>query len=387
MKKKLFTVLVAALMAASCSSPQTSTLEGQIEGLENRTILLSVKSAYPNDAVREDTLLVGEDGKFSYTLQDSCYREVMIFEQMSKEDIKSRKMPLMMSVIMLPGDKVTATGTKENYTMASKCFYDDKALVADMMKGIWEERKQMEKQIDERKRNGEDRSALDAEFMAYYKTWKMRKDSIEFEFIKANPNSNYSYHMAVLFNDSLKKEAMELLSDKVKQGPVKSYDEQIAQMMKDAAERRKAKAAAKAKLNPGMPAPDFTLDDLKGNPLSLSSLKGKYVVLDFWGSWCVWCLDGIPKMKDYYKKYSSKMEVLGIACRDTHDAWKKAVEKNALPWKNVINNDKGGTDVSSIYAVSGYPTKVIIDPKGNIVKIFLGESDEFYKFLDNLFKK
>ena len=188
MKKNLFTVLVAAQMAASCSSSQTSTLEGQIEGLENRTILLSVKSAYPNDAVREDTLLVGEDGKFSYTLQDSCYREVMIFEQMSKEDIKSRKMPLMMSVIMLPGDKVTATGTKENYTMASKCFYDDKALVADMMKGIWEERKQMEKQIDERKRNGEDRSALDAEFMAYYKTWKMRKDSIEFEFIKANPN-------------------------------------------------------------------------------------------------------------------------------------------------------------------------------------------------------
>ena len=53
----------------------------------------------------------------------------------------------------------------------------------------------------------------------------------------------------------------------------------------------------------------------------------------------------------------------------------------------MINNDKGGTDVSSIYAVSGYPTKVIIDPKGNIVKIFLGESDEFYKFLDNLFKK
>ncbi len=387
MKKNLFVNSVAALMAVACSSPQTSTLEGQIEGLENRTIMLNVNNAYPAGVVHRDTLQVGEDGKFSYTLQDSCYREIMIFEQMTEEDLKSRKLPLMMSVVMLPGDNVTATGTREDYAMSSKYFYDDKAIVTDMLKGIWEERRQMEKHIDDRKKKGEDKAALDAEIQAYFKTWRIRKDSIEFEFIKKNPNSNCSYHMAVLFNDSLKKEAMELLSEKVKQGPVKSYDEQIAQMMKDAAERRKAIAAAKEKLAPGMPAPDFTLNDLNGKPLSLSSLQGKYVVLDFWGSWCIWCLDGIPKMKDYYKKYSSKMEVLGIACRDTHDAWKEAVEENSLPWKNVINNDKDGTDVSSIYAVSGYPTKVIIDPKGNIVKIFLGESGEFYEFLDSLFKK
>ena len=387
MKKNLITISVAALMAAACSSPHTSTLEGQIEGLENRTISLSVNNAYPRGVVRRDTLQVGKDGKFSYTLQDSCYREIMIIEHMTEEEIKSRMMPLMMSVVMLPGDKITATGTRENYTMASKGFYDDKAIVTDMMKGIWDERKQTEEQIEERKRNGEDKAALDAEFQAYYNTWRTKKNSIEFDFIKANPNSNYSYYMAVLFNDSLKNEAMELLSEKVKRGHIKSYDEQVAQMMKDAAERRKAIDAAKAKLDPGMPAPDFTLNDLNGKPLSLSSLQGKYVVLDFWGSWCIWCLDGIPKMKDYYKKYSRKMEVLGIACRDTHDAWKKAVEVNALPWKNVINNEKGGINVSSIYAISGYPTKVIIDPKGNIVKIFLGESEEFYQFLDKLFKK
>ena len=54
-------------------------------------------------------------------------------------------------------------------------------------------------------------------------------------------------------------------------------------------------------------APDFTLNDIDGNPLSLSSLRGKYVVLDFWGSWCVWCIKGMPEMKKYYAKYKDKL--------------------------------------------------------------------------------
>ena len=62
----------------------------------------------------------------------------------------------------------------------------------------------------------------------------------------------------------------------------------------------------------GIEAPDFTLNDLNGKPLTLSSLRGKYVILDFWGSWCGWCIKGIPQMKEYYQKYAGKFEILGI---------------------------------------------------------------------------
>lgn len=72
-------------------------------------------------------------------------------------------------------------------------------------------------------------------------------------------------------------------------------------------------------------APDFELPDLQGNPLKLSSLRGKYVILDFWGSWCIWCIRGIPAMKEVYAKYKDKMEILGIDCRDTEVKWKAAV--------------------------------------------------------------
>ena len=74
-------------------------------------------------------------------------------------------------------------------------------------------------------------------------------------------------------------------------------------------------------------APDFTLNDLSGKPLTLSSLRGKYVILDFWGSWCVWCIKGFPQMKEYYQKYAGKFEILGIDCNDPEAKWKAAVEK------------------------------------------------------------
>ena len=66
-------------------------------------------------------------------------------------------------------------------------------------------------------------------------------------------------------------------------------------------------------------APDFELPDLQGNPLKLSSLRGKYVVLDFWGSWCIWCIRGVPRMKEAYSKYKDKMEILGVDCQDTEE--------------------------------------------------------------------
>ncbi|MBQ3827200.1 MAG: TlpA family protein disulfide reductase, partial [Prevotella sp.] len=123
----------------------------------------------------------------------------------------------------------------------------------------------------------------------------------------------------------------------------------------------------------------------QGKPLSLKSLRGKYVILDFWGSWCFWCLAGVPQMKNYYDKYHGKFEILGIDCNDTVEKWKDAVEKNQMNWQHVQNtkNDK----VPQQYAVSGYPTKVIINPNGTINQVFIGEKEEFYQYLDKLFGK
>lgn len=140
----------------------------------------------------------------------------------------------------------------------------------------------------------------------------------------------------------------------------------------------------KVVLEEGTPAPNFTLNDINGKPLSLSDLKGKWVILDFWGSWCPWCIKGFPALKEAYKEYGGKVEVLGIDCRDSEDVWKEAVKKYELPWLQVYNpND---SDLTKRYGIKGYPTKFIIDPKGKIANITIGEDPEFFNVLKSLVK-
>ena len=126
------------------------------------------------------------------------------------------------------------------------------------------------------------------------------------------------------------------------------------------------------------------LKDINGNDLSLSDLRGKYVILDFWGSWCGWCIKGFPDMKKYYEKYSDKFEILGIDCNDTEDKWKDAVAKHELPWKHVYNPRT--STVTKQYAITGYPTKIVVGPDGKIVRTIVGEDPKFYEYLDGLFK-
>ena len=131
-------------------------------------------------------------------------------------------------------------------------------------------------------------------------------------------------------------------------------------------------------------APEFELPDLQGNMLKLSSLRGKYVVLDFWGSWCVWCIRGIPAMKEAYTKHKDKMEILGIDCRDTEEKWRAAVEKHELPWLHVRCSDEQLPMLGQQYNLEGFPTKVVIDPEGKLLKVIVGEDPEFYTYLDEL---
>src|SRR5574344_1669571 len=89
----------------------------------------------------------------------------------------------------------------------------------------------------------------------------------------------------------------------------------------------------------GSIAPPFTLPDINGKNLSLSDFKGKYIVLDFWGTWCGSCIKGFPKLKEYYSKYKDKIEFIGIYCRDEIEPLKKAIAKYELEWTNLYNKD------------------------------------------------
>lgn len=134
------------------------------------------------------------------------------------------------------------------------------------------------------------------------------------------------------------------------------------------------------------PATDFTLKDLDGKDVSLSQFKGKWVVLDFWGTWCKWCIAGIPEMKKAYEAYHPLgLEIIGIDCGEPEAAWKEGVERFQLPWVNVYNPDSRGSGLLEAYGIQGFPTKVIINPQGEIYETIIGEDPVFYEILKSIF--
>ncbi len=136
----------------------------------------------------------------------------------------------------------------------------------------------------------------------------------------------------------------------------------------------------------GKRAPDFVARTKQGNVVTLDALKGKYVVLDFWGSWCQPCIIGFPKMKLYQSKFKDKCVFLGISCNDEYKNWIEALNKYGLDWLQILNPD-GEADIARKYNVEAFPTKIILDQNGIFIASFVGESENFYQYLDTLFSK
>ena len=131
--------------------------------------------------------------------------------------------------------------------------------------------------------------------------------------------------------------------------------------------------------SPGAKAYVFASKVLRGENLSLSDYKGKYVLLDFWASWCVPCRKGNPHLLSLYSKYKDRgFEIIGISDDDSNlEAWKKAVEKDKIGvWKHVLRGldmkkrmagEENPSDISEYYGIHSLPTKILIDHNGVII--------------------
>jgi thiol-disulfide isomerase/thioredoxin len=145
-----------------------------------------------------------------------------------------------------------------------------------------------------------------------------------------------------------------------------------------------AKIKSKTAIVIGKPAIDFTKKDMNGNPFTLSSLRGKYVLLDFWGSWCGPCRASHPHLKALYAQYRDKgLEIVGVADEKTADlakaeqSWLEAIKADGIGWLQVLNNyDRAGMDLGRVYGISGYPTKILLDKEGNILYMQVGDGSE-----------
>jgi len=120
----------------------------------------------------------------------------------------------------------------------------------------------------------------------------------------------------------------------------------------------------------GLVAPAFTLNDQNGKPVSLSDFKGKYLLLDFWASWCAPCRAENPNVVKAYTLYKDKnFTILSVSIDDEifKSAWLKAIIKDNLPWTQVRDDEKSKNSVRNLYGIKGIPDNFLISPEGKII--------------------
>ena len=375
MKKVLLSLVLMVAAQVGFAADGKVHVKGDMKNVGDTLFVLTREMM-----TQPQTVLV-KDGKFEFDFPVEKVQNIFIVSPgLLRQQREANR--VQMQLIAVPGETMELTGdTKSRYDINGSNFYKEYHSADLAMEAVNNEVSAMVENANKiMAEKGQEAAAKYYNEQMPALTAKMQNAIMDF--IKKNPNSEASAAIIPQLEDLAKmKEAANLLSETVKNGRMKGFYQNVIDQVEA---QKKAEEEAAKKQAAGVVAPDFTLNDINGKPLALSSLKGKYVILDFWGSWCGWCIKGFPEMKNYYNKYKGKFEILGIDCNDTEQKWKDAVKKNELPWLHVYNPRT--SKVLADYGIQGFPTKIIVGPDGKIVKTIVGEDPAFYTLLDELFK-
>lgn len=178
------------------------------------------------------------------------------------------------------------------------------------------------------------------------------------EFALENPDSYFAMHSLSEANYGTKPEVILSVFNKMSEELRLSYDGQSLYKLLNA-DKVTALGAA---------APDFTQNDVDGKPVSLSDYKGKYVLVEFWASWCSPCRAESPNLLKQYAAYKDQgFEILGVSVDSDKAKWVEAIKKDGLTWPQVSDLKGWESEARKVYGISGVPANFLISPEGKIV--------------------
>lgn len=187
---------------------------------------------------------------------------------------------------------------------------------------------------------------------------RSESQQIEIDYVKNNPNTiNSAYILSVYCATWGKAKTAELYEKLSLEMKNTSYGKNIKQFI-----------ALNQEIKIGGKFADFIQTNKLGTKIKLSDIKAKFILLEFWGSWCGPCREENPNLVKTYLTYKNKgFEIFGVAADDKKEQWLKAIKDDQLPWENVSDLKGDKNEAALIYGISSYPTNFLIDENGIII--------------------
>ena len=366
----LYTIVLSCLILFSCTDKSTFTISGTVKNPGSLKII-SLMEADSGGIKVVDSTQLSENGKFQFK-HSAPYENLY----------KIRLGGSIFDIIAKNGDDITfSTDISDNTKAYSVTGSEESGKIQEFnkMNNVYSDK--MNKLYNDYQAKaqalGKETDSLINAYRPQFQAIMDEQSEATLKFVNDNKNSLAGFYAATSLDP-----------DKYEQQLI-AYADAIKDNFKDnlgVQQFEKQMAAAKP-VAIGQHAPDFTIIGIDDKPIKLSDYKGKYVMLDFWASWCMPCRQENPNVVKQYAVYHAKgLNILGISLDQDKSKWQQAITADNLTWTHAsdLKNFEGPTE--ELYHIQAIPSNFIIDPNGIIVAKNVRGTD-LEEFLNKTFNK
>jgi len=347
MKKIIYLIVITVFMAA-CSSEPHYVVKGKIDGSDSITFFLQKR-----EAGKTITIDSAVSKKGSFTIKGGAVDFPQMIQLVAGDTRKRTSFYLENSEIIITGSldslykaKITGSKTQDEY----KSFIDSNKPLSERYSKTYIEYQAASQAGD---------AVKVAQLEKQADTLKTELINLQKNFVRNNPASYVS--PSILGSLSYEMEAEEIES------MINGMDSVVAAIpqVKDLKER----VAVMKAVAVGQKAPDFTMNDVDGNPVALSSKIGsKLLLIDFWAAWCGPCRQENPNVVKVYTEFHKKgFDVFGVSLDQKKEDWVKAIADDKLVWTHVSDLQYWNNAAAKVYAVNAIPANFLLDETGTII--------------------
>ncbi|MGQ1785428.1 MULTISPECIES: redoxin family protein [unclassified Saccharicrinis] len=384
MKIKTLAIALSFTLLSLCNiKAQSYKISGEIKGLDVDTGYIYVEDANAERGYRFEKIPF-ENGKFNYEAE---IKETQVVTVSFRSDALTKKVgrgiipakSALLQYIAYPGANIKIKGQASDFCDAYPYGDKENEVLTDMNKWIYP---LMNEMANYSVSNAVDSTLTEAQKEVNNKKAEKLFDEVlqkKKDFLESNASTVAGLWLMedMIIRSQIEIEKVAELMDKVDNKYIDlTYYKKVSARVKGFKET-----------GVGMMAPEIKgINLLDNSNFNLESLRGKFVIVDFWGTWCGPCVAGMPEMKKFRDEYKDRLQIVGLAKDRNAEVVKKMMDKKGVDWPNIMVGEDD-QDYVAKYNVQGYPTKILLDRNGKILMRSVGELEGFYEEVEKLMGK